>query len=56
MKGNFITKIPAGSPVGEILKIIGMIVATVLVEKMSELFREVSEKSPFVDAKFKEGR
>lgn len=56
MKTNFIAKIPTGSPAAEIIKIIGMIVASILIDKMSDLIKEVSEDSPFVDAKFKEGR
>lgn len=53
---DFIKAIPAGSPAGEILKITTLIAATVLVDKIGDVVREVVEESqtPVIDITYKE--
>ena len=53
---DFIKAIPAGSPAGEILKIAALIAATVLVDKIGDVVKEVIEESqtPLIDVTYKE--
>lgn len=53
---DFIKAIPAGSPAGEILKITTLIAATVLIDKIGDVVREVVEESqtPVIDITYKE--
>lgn len=53
---DLIKAIPAGSPAGEILKIAALIAATVLVDKIGEVVKEVVEESqtPLIDVTYKE--
>jgi len=57
MKPNdFINKIPAGSPAGEILKIATLIAATVLADKVGEIVKDVmtDDRPKLIDTTFRE--
>ena len=53
---DLIKAIPAGSPAGEILKIAALIAATVLVDKIGDVVKEVIDESqtPLIDVNYKE--
>lgn len=53
---DFISKIPAGSPAGEILKIAALIAATVLADKVGEIVKDVmaDDKPGLIDTTFRE--
>ena len=53
---DFISKIPSGSPAGEILKIVTLIAATVLADKVGEIVKDVmADDNPrFIDTAFRE--
>ena len=53
---DFIKAIPAGSRAGEILKIAALIAATVLVDKIGDVVKEVIDESqtPLIDVNYKE--
>lgn len=55
---DLIKAIPAGSPAGEILKIAALIAATVLVDKIGDVVKEVIDESqtPIIDVTYKEGK
>ena len=58
MKANdFINKIPAGSPAGEILKIATLIAATVLADKVGEIVKDVmaDDRPKLIETTFREG-
>ena len=56
MKSFMLTKIPAGSPAGEILKLAILIVATILTDKIGNVVKEVNngKSHTYYDAEFKE--
>ena len=57
MKANdFISKIPAGSPVGELLKIATLVAATILADKVGEIVKDVmtDDRPRLVDTTFRE--
>ena len=57
MKANdFISKIPAGSPAGEILKIPTLIAATVLADKVGQIVKDVmpDDRPKLIDTTFRE--
>jgi len=56
MKTTLLTKIPAGSPAGEILKLAILIVATILTDKIGNVVKEVNngKSHTYYDAEFKE--
>ena len=56
MKTFMLTKIPAGSPAGEILKLAILIVATILTDKIGEVVKDVNngKSHTYYDAEFKE--
>ena len=56
MKTTLLTKIPAGSPAGEILKLAILIVATILTDKIGEVVKDVNNGNShtYYDAEFKE--
>ena len=48
MKANdFISKIPAGSPAGELLKIATLVAATILADKVGEIVKDVRVNPKF---------
>ena len=53
---DFISKIPSGGPTGEILKIVTLIAATVLADKVGEIVKDVmADDNPrFIDTTFRE--
>ncbi len=53
---DLIKAIPAGSPAGEILKIAALIAATVLVDKIGDVVKEVINEAqiPLIDVTYKE--
>ena len=53
---DFINKLPAGSPAGEILKIATLIAATVLADKVGEIVKDVmaDDKPRLIDTTFRE--
>ena len=57
MKANdFISKIPAGSPAGELLKIATLVAATILADKVSEIVKDVmtDDRPRLIDTTFRE--
>lgn len=57
MKPNdFISKIPAGSPAGELLKIATLVAATVLADKIGDIVKDVmaDDKPRLIDINYKE--
>ena len=57
MKPNdFINKIPAGSPAGEILKIATLIAATVLADKVGEIVKDImaDDRPKLIETHFRE--
>ena len=55
---DLIKAIPAGSPAGEIFKIAALIAATVLVDKIGDVVKEVIDEAqtPLIDVTYKEGK
>ncbi len=53
---DLIKAIPVGSPAGEILKIAALIAATVLVDKIGDVVKEVINEAqiPLIDVTYKE--
>lgn len=53
---DLIKAIPAGSPAGEILKIAALIAATILVDKIGDVVKEVINEAqiPLIDVTYKE--
>ena len=53
---DFINKLPAGSPAGEILKIATLIAATVLADKVGEIVKDVmtDDRPRLIDTTFRE--
>ena len=53
---DFINKLPAGSPAGEILKIATLIAATVLADKVGEIVKDVmtDDRPKLIDTTFRE--
>jgi len=53
---DFIKAMPAGSPTGEILKIAALVAATVLVDKIGDVVKEVIDEAqtPLIDVTYKE--
>ena len=57
MKANdFISKIPAGSPAGELLKSATLVAATILADKVGEIVKDVmaDDKPRLIDTTFRE--
>ena len=57
MKANdFISKIPAGSPAGELLKIATLVAATILADKVGEIVKDVmaDDKPRLIDTTVRE--
>ena len=57
MKANdFISKIPADSPAGELLKIATLVAATILADKVGEIVKDVmaDDKPRLIDTTFRE--
>lgn len=57
MKPNdFISKIPAGSPASELLKIATLVAATVLADKIGDIVKDVmaDDKPRLIDINYKE--
>ena len=55
---DFSKAMPAGSPTGEILKIAALVAATVLVDKIGDVVKEVIDEAqtPLIDVTYKEGK
>ena len=57
MKPNdFISKIPAGSPAGELLKIATLVTTTILADRIGEIVKDVMNDSntKFIETTFRE--
>ena len=57
MKANdFISKIPAGLPAGELLKIATLVAATILADKVGEIVKDVmtDDRPKLIDTTFRE--
>ena len=57
MKANdFISKIPAGSSAGELLKIATLVAATILADKVGEIVKDVmtDDRPRLIDTTFRE--
>ncbi len=57
MKANdLISKIPAGSPAGELLKIATLVAATILADKVGEIVKDVmtDDRPRLIDTTFRE--
>ena len=52
----FIKKIPAGSPVGEIFKLVALFTATLLLDKVGEILEDSlnQKNTPHIDVHFEE--
>ncbi len=57
MKANdFISKIPSGSPAGELLKIATLVTATILADRIGEIVKDVmnDNNTKFIETTFRE--
>ena len=57
MKANdFISKIPSGSPAGELLKIATLVTATILADRIGEIVKNVmnDNNTNFIETTFRE--
>ena len=57
MKANdFISKIPSGSPAGELLKIATLVTATILADRIGEIVKNVmnDNNTKFIETTFRE--
>ena len=57
MKANdFISKIPSGSPAGELLKIATLVTATILADRIGEIVKNVmnDNNTKFIEPTFRE--